>query len=162
MTQFVFKNIGQMSIKNIHATCNRSECLSFGFTSSENDNESKDQIYETSVDLKQKHEAIDGSMLSKLNPSGVMKVPLPEDTLFPGAEVFIPVWIHGINQPGVHELDFLFYYEPVETVHKLPYRVVHQTVRIQTLSTMNVTATMRKGQSLPSYQECDDAETTER
>ena len=44
----------------------------------------------------------------------VTTVPFPGDgVLQPGQTVALPVWLRGNDIGGVHEIDFLFYYEPV-------------------------------------------------
>ena len=45
--------------------------------------------------------------------SQVISVPFPGDgVLQPGQTVSLPVWLRGNDIGGVHEVDFLFYYEP--------------------------------------------------
>lgn len=45
---------------------------------------------------------------------GVAEIPLPDSTLQPGASVQLPMWLRGPDREGVHEINFLFYYESAE------------------------------------------------
>ena len=142
MTQFVFKNSGKTALKSLHISCNRPECFSLDGQSFDGDTYSKDAIYEM-IDGGSTHH----STAENLSPESVreiVKVPLENGLLQPNAEISVPVWIHGMSTPGVHELDFLFYYEPLNHVRDIPYRVMHQTVRLQTLSTLNLSAGKRQ------------------
>jgi hypothetical protein len=54
----------------------------------------------------------------KLNQ--VTRVPLPGNgVLNPGQSVSLPVWLRGNDIGGVHEVDLLFYYEPVKPQNKV-------------------------------------------
>ena len=41
-------------------------------------------------------------------------VPLPDSVLLPGASIQPPMWLRGPDEEGVHEINFLFYYESVK------------------------------------------------
>lgn len=47
-------------------------------------------------------------------PSGVMEIPVDGGTLQPGESIQLPLWLRGPDQEGVHEINFLFYYESTE------------------------------------------------
>lgn len=142
MTQFIFKNTGKTAMKNLYISCNRPECFSLDTQSFFEDLNSKDTIYEMLDGGNVQHSSAD-KLLQK-NNNEIVKVPLENGVLLPNAEISIPVWIHGISIPGVHELDYLFYYEPVNKIPEIHYRVMHQTVRIQTLATLNLSAGVRR------------------
>lgn len=46
--------------------------------------------------------------------SGVMEIPIDGSTLQPGESTQLPLWLRGPDQEGVHEINFLFYYESME------------------------------------------------
>ena len=142
MTQFVFKNTGKTAMKNLYISCNRPECFSLDTQSFYESLNSKDTIYAMVDGGNVQHSSAD--RLLQKNDNEVVKVPLENGVLLPNAEISVPVWIHGIAIPGVHELDYLFYYEPVNKIPEIHYRVMHQTVRIQTLATLNLSAGIRK------------------
>lgn len=52
---------------------------------------------------------------------GVVDIPLPDSVLQPGASVQLPLWLRGPDHEGVHEINFLFYYESTEKRSKLRY-----------------------------------------
>lgn len=47
-------------------------------------------------------------------PSGGVELPLQGRTLQPGESIRLPLWLRGPDQEGVHEINFLFYYESSE------------------------------------------------
>ena len=142
LTQFVFKNTGRTALKNLYISCNRPECFSLDCQSFDGDSYLKDAIYEM-FDGKSIHHSC-ADIVAPNFLRGVVKVPLENDLLQPNVEISIPIWIHGIPTAGVHELDFLFYYEPSNHVPHIPYRVMHQTVRLQTLSTLDLFGKLRQ------------------
>eukprot|EP00795_Rhopilema_esculentum_P001366 gene1366-15771_t len=142
LTQFVFKNSGKTPLKNLYISCNKPESFSVDMQLMSEDLKSKDNIYKTVDGNSMKHSAAE--ILSPGTAEQVIKVPLEDEVLLPNAEIIVPVWIHGTSTPGVHELDFLFYYEPVNPVPGVPYRVTQQTIRLQTLATLNLSAAVKK------------------
>ena len=61
------------------------------------------------LDCLQSDFEVDSSKISQ-----VTSVPFPVDgVLQPGQTVSLPVWLRGNDIGGVHEVDLLFYYEPV-------------------------------------------------
>ncbi|KAG9478983.1 hypothetical protein GDO78_012579 [Eleutherodactylus coqui] len=48
------------------------------------------------------------------NHPGVVDIPLTDSVLAPGASVQLPLWLRGPDEEGVHEINFLFYYESTE------------------------------------------------
>lgn len=50
---------------------------------------------------------------------GVVEIPLTDSVLAPGASVQLPLWLRGPDQEGVHEINFLFYYESTEKQSKM-------------------------------------------
>lgn len=138
LTHFLFKNTGRTALRNLYISCNRPECFSLDVRPFDGDTYSKDAIYELFDGGSIHHSYADIPAPDSLRE--VVKVPLENDLLQPNAEISVPIWIHGIPISGVHELDFLFYYEPSNHVPDVPYRVMHQTVRLQTLSTLELFA----------------------
>lgn len=53
------------------------------------------------------------------NQPDVIDVPLPNSVLLPGASVQLPMWLRGPDEEGVHEINFLFYYESVRKHSKM-------------------------------------------
>lgn len=47
-------------------------------------------------------------------PLGVIEVPVQGGVLQPGESVQLPLWLRGPDKEGVHEINFLFYYESSE------------------------------------------------
>lgn len=56
-------------------------------------------------------------------PSGVMEIPINGNTLQPGESTQLPLWLRGPDQEGVHEINFLFYYESTEKGNKIRYKL---------------------------------------
>ncbi|CAB1324027.1 unnamed protein product, partial [Coregonus sp. 'balchen'] len=49
----------------------------------------------------------------------VVEIPLGEGTLTPGESTQLPLWLRGPDQEGVHEINFLFYFESAEKGGKI-------------------------------------------
>uniref|UniRef100_UPI00398E8401 trafficking protein particle complex subunit 8 isoform X4 n=1 Tax=Pristiophorus japonicus TaxID=55135 RepID=UPI00398E8401 len=75
------------------------------------------------------------------NPLWVIGVPLPDSVLLPGASVQLPMWLRGPDEEGVHEINFLFYYESTKPHSKLSHRVLRHTAIICTSRSLSVKAT---------------------
>ncbi|GFR74415.1 trafficking protein particle complex subunit 8 [Elysia marginata] len=75
----------------------------------------------------------------------VLNIPLSdcqEGQLMPGQEVKLPMWIRGDDIGGVHEVDFLFYYEPVKSLSTVKHRVVHHQAVLNTVESLSVRTTV--------------------
>ncbi|XP_029285270.1 trafficking protein particle complex subunit 8 isoform X2 [Cottoperca gobio] len=72
--------------------------------------------------------------------SGVMKIPIDGGTLQPGESTQLPLWLRGPDQEGVHEINFLFYYESTEKGIKISHRVLRHTVFICASRSLSVQA----------------------
>ncbi|XP_074843343.1 trafficking protein particle complex subunit 8 isoform X8 [Carettochelys insculpta] len=77
----------------------------------------------------------------------VIHVPLPDSVLLPGASVQLPMWLHGPDEEGVHEINFLFYYESIKKHSKMCHRVLRHTAVICTSRSLNVRATVCRSNS---------------
>ncbi|XP_043921778.1 trafficking protein particle complex subunit 8 [Protopterus annectens] len=82
------------------------------------------------------------------NPPGVIDVPLPNSELLPGASVQLPLWLRGPDEEGVHEINFLFYYESTEKQSKMSHRVLRHTAVICTSRSLSVRATACRSNAL--------------
>ncbi|KAK1337813.1 hypothetical protein QTO34_002449 [Cnephaeus nilssonii] len=78
----------------------------------------------------------------------VIPVPLPDTVLLPGASVQLPLWLRGPDEEGVHEINFLFYYESVKKLPKIRHRILRHTAVICTSRSLNVRATACRSNSL--------------
>uniref|UniRef100_A0A5F9DFB3 Trafficking protein particle complex subunit 8 n=1 Tax=Oryctolagus cuniculus TaxID=9986 RepID=A0A5F9DFB3_RABIT len=78
----------------------------------------------------------------------VIPVPLPDAVLLPGASVQLPMWLRGPDEEGVHEINFLFYYESVKRQPKIRHRILRHTAVICTSRSLNVRATVCRSNSL--------------
>ncbi|XP_023365983.1 trafficking protein particle complex subunit 8 isoform X4 [Otolemur garnettii] len=78
----------------------------------------------------------------------VIPVPLPDSVLKPGASVQLPMWLRGPDEEGVHEINFLFYYESVKKQPKIRHRILRHTAVICTSRSLNVRATVCRSNSL--------------
>uniref|UniRef100_A0A8C0GT58 Trafficking protein particle complex subunit 8 n=1 Tax=Chelonoidis abingdonii TaxID=106734 RepID=A0A8C0GT58_CHEAB len=77
----------------------------------------------------------------------VIHVPLPDSVLLPGASIQLPMWLHGPDEEGVHEINFLFYYESIKKHSKI-HRVLRHTAVICTSRSLNVRATVCRSNAL--------------
>ncbi|KAK2502004.1 hypothetical protein MC885_000630 [Smutsia gigantea] len=82
------------------------------------------------------------------SPPEVAPVPLPDAILMPGASVQLPMWLRGPDEEGVHEINFLFYYESVKKQPKIRHRILRHTAVICTSRSLNVRASVCRSNSL--------------
>ncbi|XP_020646573.3 trafficking protein particle complex subunit 8 isoform X2 [Pogona vitticeps] len=78
----------------------------------------------------------------------VVDVPLPDSVLLPGASVQLPMWLRGPDEEGVHEINFLFYYESIKKHSKMSHRVLRHTAVICTSRSLTVRATVFRSNAL--------------
>ncbi|XP_036613610.1 trafficking protein particle complex subunit 8 isoform X1 [Trichosurus vulpecula] len=78
----------------------------------------------------------------------VIHVPLPDSILLPGASVQLPMWLRGPDEEGVHEINFLFYYESIKKQPNICHRVLRHTAVICTSRSLNVRATVCRSNTL--------------
>ncbi|XP_068563858.1 trafficking protein particle complex subunit 8 isoform X2 [Cebidichthys violaceus] len=88
-------------------------------------------------------------------PSGVMEIPIDGSTLQPGESTQLPLWLRGPDQEGVHEINFLFYYESTEKGIKISHRVLRHTVFICASRSLSVQASACRS-SVPPHRSLDD------
>uniref|UniRef100_A0A8C3JPL7 Trafficking protein particle complex 8 n=1 Tax=Calidris pygmaea TaxID=425635 RepID=A0A8C3JPL7_9CHAR len=78
----------------------------------------------------------------------VIHVPLPDAVLLPGASVQLPMWLRGPDEEGVHEINFLFYYESIKRHTKMCHRVLRHTAVICTSRSLHIRATVCRSNAL--------------
>ncbi|KAL1022685.1 hypothetical protein UPYG_G00031010 [Umbra pygmaea] len=81
--------------------------------------------------------------------NGVAEIPLEDGMLKPGQSTQLPLWLRGPDQEGVHEINFLFYYESAEKGGKISHRVLRHTVFICASRSLSVRATACRSTTLP-------------
>ncbi|XP_035380054.1 trafficking protein particle complex subunit 8 isoform X1 [Electrophorus electricus] len=79
----------------------------------------------------------------------VAEIPLVGGGLGPGEALQIPLWLRGPDREGVHEINFLFYYESVEKNAKLSHRVLRHKAFICASRSLSVRATACHSNTLP-------------
>ncbi|XP_066481458.1 trafficking protein particle complex subunit 8 isoform X3 [Tiliqua scincoides] len=82
------------------------------------------------------------------NQPDVIDVPLPDSVLLPGASVQLPMWLRGPDEEGVHEINFLFYYESIRKHSKMCHRVLRHTAVICTSRSLTVQASVYRSNTL--------------
>ncbi|XP_037325169.2 trafficking protein particle complex subunit 8 isoform X2 [Pungitius pungitius] len=90
--------------------------------------------------------------------SGVMEIPIDGSTLLPGESTQLPLWLRGPDHEGVHEINFLFYYQSTEKGMKISHRVLRHTVFICASRSLSVQASACRS-SVPPHQRLDDKST---
>ncbi|XP_010782117.1 trafficking protein particle complex subunit 8, partial [Notothenia coriiceps] len=84
-------------------------------------------------------------------PSGVMEIPIEGSTLQPGESTQLPLWLRGPDQEGVHEINFLFYYESTEKGNKISHRVLRHSVFICASRSLSVKASACRSSGPPHH-----------
>nr|XP_046247122.1 trafficking protein particle complex subunit 8 isoform X2 [Scatophagus argus] len=88
-------------------------------------------------------------------PSRVVEIPIDGSTLQPGESTQLPLWLRGPDQEGVHEINFLFYYESTDKGNKISHRVLRHTVFICASRSLSVQALACRS-SVPPHHSMDD------
>uniref|UniRef100_A0A8C5A9U0 Trafficking protein particle complex subunit 8 n=1 Tax=Gadus morhua TaxID=8049 RepID=A0A8C5A9U0_GADMO len=70
-----------------------------------------------------------------------VEIPLEGGVLRPGQSAQLPLWLRGPDQEGVHEINFLFYYESAEKGGRISHRVLRHNVFICASRSLSVCAT---------------------
>uniref|UniRef100_A0A8C6Y483 Trafficking protein particle complex subunit 8 n=1 Tax=Naja naja TaxID=35670 RepID=A0A8C6Y483_NAJNA len=78
----------------------------------------------------------------------IIDVPLPDSVLLPGVSVQLPMWLRGPDEEGVHEINFLFYYESIRKHSKMCHRVLRHTAVICTSRSLTVRSTVYRSNAL--------------
>ncbi|XP_019936665.2 trafficking protein particle complex subunit 8 isoform X1 [Paralichthys olivaceus] len=86
--------------------------------------------------------------------SSVMEIPIGGKALQPGESTQLPLWLRGPDQEGVHEINFLFYYESTEKGNKISHRVLRHTVFICASRSLSVQASASRS-SVPPHHSVD-------
>ncbi|XP_010896143.2 trafficking protein particle complex subunit 8 isoform X2 [Esox lucius] len=81
--------------------------------------------------------------------NGVAEIPLEDRVLKPGQSTQLPLWLRGPDHEGVHEINFLFYYESAVKGGKISHRVLRHTVFICASRSLCVRATACRSNTLP-------------
>ncbi|XP_076470015.1 trafficking protein particle complex subunit 8-like [Babylonia areolata] len=82
-----------------------------------------------------------GSVSGNKTSWGVSSVPFPGDgVLKPGQTMSLPVWLRGNDIGGMHEVDFLFYYEPVGPRMPAKHRVLRHRAVVNMVESLSVRA----------------------
>ncbi|CAH2285036.1 trafficking particle complex subunit 8 isoform X1 [Pelobates cultripes] len=82
------------------------------------------------------------------NQPVVVDIPLVDSVLAPGASIQLPLWLRGPDEEGVHEINFLFYYESTEKQSRMRHRVLRHTAVICTSKSLNVRASVSRSNAL--------------
>ncbi|XP_075069567.1 trafficking protein particle complex subunit 8 isoform X2 [Mixophyes fleayi] len=82
------------------------------------------------------------------NQPEVVDIPLTDSVLAPGASVQLPMWLRGPDEEGVHEINFLFYYESTEKQSRMRHRVLRHTAVVCTSKSLNVRASVSRSNAL--------------
>ncbi|XP_061152992.1 trafficking protein particle complex subunit 8 isoform X5 [Syngnathus typhle] len=91
--------------------------------------------------------------------SDVVDVPVG-GTLEPGHSVQLPLWLRGPDQEGVHEINFLFYYESPDKRSKISHRVVRHSVFICASRSLSVQASAHASAIPPQQGQDQDGGST--
>ncbi|XP_069778658.1 trafficking protein particle complex subunit 8 isoform X2 [Narcine bancroftii] len=166
-TYVEFVNVSQCPLTGLRVVCKDPDFFSFGSktaaltplspTASENCS-----AYKTVVtDSASTSSAITSSVspadfgVDAGNPRWVIDVPVPDSVLLPGASVQLPLWLRGPDEEGVHEINFLFYYESTKPHSKLSHRVLKHTAIICTSRSLSGRATACRSNALEAEAKSD-------
>ncbi|CAI9716399.1 particle complex subunit 8-like isoform X1 [Octopus vulgaris] len=149
-----FCNDGTIPLKNLKVASNTPSFLALGTDVDLVDSVPFSSIYQT------QGEDICGEIPGNepkevaMNGIIVIDIPIPNGILKPNFTMTVPMWIRGNDVAGVHTINFLFYYEPVEQDTKIKYRVLRYSAVINTVESLNVQATIQRSRAC--VQKCSE------
>lgn len=112
-----FTNVGSSPLHKLKITSTNPEFYTFGC---HGDLPMFPCIYQTKTEVKEDQTNSHTSVcLENVTVSSVLDISLPSGTLQPKSTVSVPAWIRGNDIGGIHEIDFIFYYEPVQENTKI-------------------------------------------
>ncbi|XP_032875370.1 trafficking protein particle complex subunit 8 isoform X1 [Amblyraja radiata] len=166
-TYVEFVNVSQCPLTGLKVVCKDPDFFSFGSktsaltplspTASENCSAYKTVVTDcagTSSAITSSVSPADFGMVSG-NTRWVIEVPLPDSVLLPAASVQLPLWLRGPDEEGVHEINFLFYYESTKPHSKSGHRVLRHTAIICTSRSLSVRATACRSNALEAEAKSD-------
>lgn len=120
-----FCNVSAVPLCGLRVVSTHPDFFTFGSQSStpstpvSAENSSAYKTFATNVQLGS--EASESSVSAEEfgQPSGAMEIPVQGGMLQPGESIRLPLWLRGPDQEGVHEINFLFYYESSEKLLKI-------------------------------------------
>lgn len=137
-----FFNVGTVPLRNLRVAASNPDFFTFGcgpsmelpkypYTYQMHSGDDVQHSRILSIDSRQ----------SFLSLPQVTRIPFPGDgTLQPGQTLSVPVWLRGNDIGGVHEVDFLFYYEPVTARTQVRYRVLRHRAVVNMVESLSVRA----------------------
>ncbi|XP_070575139.1 trafficking protein particle complex subunit 8-like [Ptychodera flava] len=146
-----FTNIGKCALSKLCVSSKNPEFFTFGLITDLK--EATQHVYRTVP--KDEQERAYRCSVSEL--SCVTEIALPDRVLPPGASVSLPMWLRGPETSGRHEVNLLFYYEPVEENDIMRHRVLRHSVVLDTSNSISLRTTAKRGSSSqPNCQTTDD------
>lgn len=110
-------------------------------------------VYQTNLDMALSDGECLCNSVSKdsVNVTHVVDIVLPSGTLQPKSTISIPAWIRGNDIGGIHEIHFMFYYEPVQKSPSVSHRLLRHTAVVNTLESLSVRAMAHRGNNTSSH-----------
>lgn len=110
-----FTNVGKVSLKSLKVTSNYPGFFTFGCSS---ELPVSPHVYQIRTSQCRSSSSVLTSVKTGtdefLTFPDVISIPLPKGELCSEETISLPMWIRGDDTGGIHEVDFLFYYEPVK------------------------------------------------
>ena len=104
-----FRNSGKLPLHQLKVASTNPEFFTFGSLSDCPEANSVYQTVDTFSDTTSQEFVVEEKEVKH-----VRDIELGGKELTPGNSVTLPMWIRGPNTPGIHHIDFLFYYESTE------------------------------------------------
>ena len=108
------ENIGPHSLHGLKVASTHPEFFTFGIHPAQSDSHNCYPTIPNSADHDSEEYPIAVETVKHVTP-----ILLQDGLLRPKDSLQLPVWIRGLDQPGTHQVDFLFYYEAQEKHSKL-------------------------------------------
>ena len=114
-----FTNMGSNPLHKLKVASSNPKFFTLGLHS---DKFNFDEVYVQETKLDKNKNSRDSSVIqAKCDTrtlSRVIDIDIPDGTLQPKQTMCVPLWIRGNDIGGIHEVDFLFYYESAQKLDK--------------------------------------------
>lgn len=144
-----FSNQGSIPLKNLKVASNNPSFFTLGSPGDLLDPLHSSTVYRSPEKGVYDEKPIAGSEPNEVAVNGniVIDIPIPNGKLDPESTLKVPMWIRGNDIGGIHTVNFLFYYEPVEQDTKVRYRVLRYSAVINTLESLSIQAMMQRSKT---------------
>ncbi|KAK3085582.1 hypothetical protein FSP39_005648 [Pinctada imbricata] len=142
-----FTNIGSSPLHKLKLASTNPEFITLG---GHGEPPKFPSVYQNSLDVPNYDSCSCRTSKDKNSTKSVVDIDLPNGILQPKCTISIPAWVRGNDIGGIHDVHFMFYYEPVQGSQKVGHRLQRHTAVVNTLESLSVRVIARRGDNTRS------------